>query len=175
MSIFDIILLIIFVISLYKGYKSGLILQLCGILGVIIGVWISYNFSEKIFAHFNITDGLPRIIGYVVIVVIALLLLILIGKLLSKVLDFSGLGIINRVLGSICSLIKVIFICAIFIMAFNAINRSTNWVGEKTLDKSQLYKPLLDLSDKVFPYLGDLNKYVSGELNELESKVKEII
>ncbi|MFI3268658.1 MAG: CvpA family protein [Rikenellaceae bacterium] len=152
MSVFDIIFIIIFAIAIWLGFKKGLIVELCGIIGVILGIYISYNFSDYIFAKLNITDEITQLISYVLIVVAVLVLVYILAKAVSKLLNLTGLGLVNKVLGAIASLGKYVIITSMFLTVFNSLNNNLNWVGRSKIDESICYAPLLQVSETIFPF-----------------------
>lgn len=174
MGFIDILFIIIFVYAIWAGYRSGLVVELCGILGVILGVWAAYKFSDRIFDYFNVESGVARIVGYVMIVVAVLLLVAMLAKLVSKVLDFSGLGIVNRLLGSAASLVKVVIVVSMFVMVFDTLNRSTRWVGNQKIDESTFYKPILGFSGTVFPFLGNFRGIINDGMQTLKDEFENI-
>ena len=50
------------------------------------------------------------------------------ASLLTKVLDFAFLGVLNRVLGGVFGVIEAVLILSIFIMIFNTFNEKSHLV-----------------------------------------------
>lgn len=173
MNTFDIIFIVILSIALWQGYTKGLIIELCGIIGVILGIFIAYNFSDFIFSELNITSPVSKIGGYILIVIAILILIGLIARAISKLLDFSGLGVINKLLGAITSAIKYTIITSMFLMVFNSINNKYNWVEDSTINDSKAYTPILTVSNTVFPYLTNFTSFISTTVNLLQQNIEK--
>ena len=73
-----------------------------------------------------------------------------------KVNKFTMLGWINRLLGIVFSMLKVAVLLSILAYFVNSANDMLGFISEEDLADSNFFKPLLDLSDKVFPALKSL-------------------
>ena len=153
MTTLDIILIIPLIYAVYKGFKDGVILQLCGIVGIILGVWLAFRFSERVGLWLGIDELVAWYVAFVLIVVAVVILLGIVGWVIGKAFDLVGLGLLNRVGGVVLSVIKTTLILSVLLVAFNAINRHTEWVKRDQFARSALYEPISQVSDYVFPYL----------------------
>lgn len=175
MNGFDIFFLIIFAYAVWQGYKKGLIVELCGIIGVILGIYVSYTFSDFIFAKFNINDETTQLISYVLIVIAVLVLVYILAKAVSKLLNLTGLGIINNFLGAVASFVKYVIVTSMFLSVFNSLNNDFHWIGRSSIDKSVCYEPLLKTSDTIFPFLSKYTSFFDETFSKIRKGVDESI
>lgn len=154
MNILDIILAIVLVFGAVQGFRKGIIAQLCGVVGVLIGAWLAFKFGAKLGDWIGVE--LNDIVASVIVFLVAILVAGLFGRIAAAVLKATGLGIINRLGGMLLSVVEYALILALLLGVFEQINNTTKWVDSKVLEESALVGPVKDVSDYVFPYLLEL-------------------
>ena len=90
---------------------------------------------------------------FIIIVVLVILLGWLLARFIEKILKINTLGWLNRLLGAILGAAKIILLLSVIVYAFNRINTNWNLVSNATLKESSIWVWLVDLYEKVFPYL----------------------
>ena len=91
-----------------------------------------------------------------VILIVISLGVVLLGKLLTKVLEVAMLGWLDKTLGLVFALAVNALIIGLFIILFDTVNLKFGFVKPEVLDGSIVYTSLKDLSYLVFPYLKGL-------------------
>ncbi|MFI3322349.1 MAG: CvpA family protein [Rikenellaceae bacterium] len=174
MNVIDIIFIIIALIALYRGYKNGLVVELCGILGIIIGIYIANRFSTSLATHIDIDQSIAVIIAFIALFCVSLLAVYLIAKVASGLLRFSGLGAINGMLGALASLLKTALIMSVIYTAFLALNQNFGWVSQKNINSSKaspivesVADTFLSNIDFVTDYYKKIEKSVSKEFDKI--------
>ena len=81
------------------------------------------------------------------------LVVLLVAKLLTKVLEMSMLGWLDKVLGLAFALVINALLLGVFIILFDTLNLKFGFVKPEVLDASIVYTTLRDLCYLVFPYL----------------------
>jgi len=92
----------------------------------------------------------------------------LLAKIFTRIVSFANLGWINRLLGAVFGLAKVIFILSISIHFFQKINTNEIFVSEEKTDESVLYNPIVEISEYVFPIVSDWFDRVTEEEQNIE-------
>ncbi|MBR1871725.1 MAG: CvpA family protein [Bacteroidales bacterium] len=161
MNTVDIILLICLVPAVVQGFIKGFISQVAALLGLILGVWASFHFSEAVSAWLlpymgETSPQVVKILAFAVILIVVILLLYLAGKALKGVIKLVLLGWLDKLLGIVFSLAKAVLIIGLLIMAFEAVNSALSLVSQEVLNSSVLYPALKSVTDTVFPYLKQL-------------------
>lgn len=151
--ILDIILAIPLIWALWSGFRNGIVVQLGGIAGLLIGVWLAFRYGERLGAWLNLDPDFNYVIGFILIVVVTVLGVALISRLLRGVFRFAGVAALDRIGGAVLSLFKVGLILGLLIYAFDNLNRSRQWVEPEKLEESVLYTPLTRVADFAFPYI----------------------
>ncbi|HIS34252.1 MAG TPA: CvpA family protein [Candidatus Avirikenella pullistercoris] len=163
----DIFFAIIFLYALYKGFRNGLIVELCGIISIIAGVFIAYHFSDMVAGWLSISGETGYVIAFIIIMIATLLLLGILARIISKIIDFTGFGTLNKLMGAIASLLKIALLAGILTCAFDVLNKQAHWIEQKTLDESKLYAPMEQIAELVFPYLHLVNPANEQNIKEI--------
>ena len=75
------------------------------------------------------------------------------GRLVRKLFRFAGFGIADTLLGIAVSVLKYLLVLSVLFSAFDNLNADYTLVGPETIEKSKSYKPVMRLSESVFPFL----------------------
>lgn len=154
MNVLDIILAILLVVGAVNGFRKGIISQLCGLAGVLLGVWLGFKFGDRLGVWLGVEVG--EIASFVIIFIGAVLLAALAGRISAAILRATGLGILNRLGGMALSLVEYVLICSLLLGLFQKVNNATGWVEPKVVEESVLVEPVMKVSEFVFPYLVEL-------------------
>ena len=161
MNWIDIILIIPLLWAARVGYRDGVIAQLGGIAGVLLGVWLAFRFSTQVGVWLNLPEGIRREAAFLIIIIAVVVIVGLFGKLLGRLFDSVGLAIVNKFGGVLLALVKMSLMLSVLIMGFELVNNSTKWVERKTIESAILYEPIQKVSSAVFPYLIKLKNDVN--------------
>lgn len=150
MATFDIVVLVVAVISFIYGMKRGIIIELSGVVGIILAIWAGTHFSYIVYdfmvAHFDVPSTAAPLIAFGLTVVIALMLFSYIARLLNKMINATILSIVNRLLGGIFSTLKILFLisCGIYVYEQYCGIQSDRWEAAK--QSSISYTPIKSLA-----------------------------
>jgi len=101
--VIDIITLLLVVLALYKGWSKGLIMSLFVLLSYAVALTCAFYFSSKVAGYFKASAGSESkwysILAFIVVMIGAIILVRIIGKLIEKTAELMLLGMINRILG----------------------------------------------------------------------------
>ncbi|SEK72484.1 membrane protein required for colicin V production [Aquimarina amphilecti] len=168
MNYIDIILGILLLWGLIKGFSKGLFVSLASLVALVAGIYISVHFSHLVGGYLeqyvNWGDGALKLTAFAITFIGVVILISLAGKLLTKIADFASLGILNKLLGAVFGVLKFAFIASVIIIFVDAANRSLHLIKQETLDTSILYTPVKKLAPMVLPnILKDTNEKETEE------------
>ncbi len=127
MNILDIILIVIILISMIRGFQLGLIRQLFSLLGFVVAIYMAYHFSQELapYLHdyipvpkfdipslykfsqtFNIEDMFYNAIAFLIIFIVTKLSLNIGSQILHQIASLPGLKTINRFTGALIGFIQ---------------------------------------------------------------------
>lgn len=162
----DIILGGLLIYGCVKGLWKGLVSELAGVVSLMLGIFIAIKFSGLVAQFFsgNINEY-PKhvaIVAFIITFVAVVIGVSLISKVVTKMADFTGLGIVNRILGGLFGGIKMVLMLSVILHFFLKVNKNNLFAEQKTLDNSLFFNPILKVSNLIFPTLeewfGDLKK-----------------
>ena len=98
-SIIDLIMGLVLVVGAINGFRKGVISQLGGVVGVIVGVWLAFRLGASVSTWIGVE--MSPLVAYILVFVAAIAAMWLLTHILSKVLSTIGLGVINRLCGAV--------------------------------------------------------------------------
>lgn len=160
MNTLDIILLVLLIPGAIRGLIKGFLEQVVSIGGIFLGVYVAYKFSNPVCTwlgqHIHMSETVLHLVGFILVLAGLMVLVVLLAKFLTKVLEMASLGWINRALGVFFSLVVSALILSLLAVIFDTLNTRFALVNTAYLEDSLLYTPLKDLGYLVFPYLKSL-------------------
>jgi membrane protein required for colicin V production len=160
MSILDIILLVCFIPAVIRGISKGFVEQLIALLSIIIGAWVAYHFgstlSEWAAGYLQVNEKVLNVICFTLIIIVAVVILFLIGRLITGVIKIVMLGWLNRLLGLVFALLKAALVLGLVVTLIDSLNSLIGLISQEALDESFMYQGLKNFADAVFPYLKKL-------------------
>ena len=143
MNYIDIVILLFLLYGAFRGFSKGLIIEVATLAGLILGVFIAIRYSpftEGILKDFlNITS---RYLSYIALAVTFLLVVIvvyLLGKMLTRLVDIISLGLVNKLLGTLLGIAKYFIMVCVLLM-----------ISEETRENSLLFDPFLNFAQQMY-------------------------
>ena len=168
MSFIDIILLAIFIIAGFHGYKKGFVNQLASLIGLLLGIWGAIKFSDYtagfLTEHFHITSEYLSLIAFAVTFIIIVIIVHFIGNIVESIFEMAFLGFANSILGVVFGVLKTAFILSVVLVIMEKTDTKINVLPNDIEQKSLFYRPIAHLAPSIFP---DLN------FDEIKTKLKE--
>lgn len=159
-NIIDIIILCCCVPAIIHGLSKGFVSQAFSLVALILGVWLSFKFSNPVgdwlVSFVDMPGSILHIIAFALIMLVVMVITHLAGKVVEKVVKVVMLGWLNKLLGIVFALLKAVLIVGLVIVIFDAINNTLPFVPQKTMDESIFYGPVKNVANTIFPYLKEL-------------------
>lgn len=172
MNIVDILIAALLIFAIWRGWSSGILVQLSGIVGVVAGAWVAYRFSGEIGQWLSVDEGYSTLL-FVVILIVVMIAVIILGKLLTKILSYGGLSVPIKLLGAAASMLKAVIVLSLILRTFESLNDHGKIADTKYLQESVSYKPLNNIANVIFPYIGAFVAKI--ETGEDSAQLKEHI
>mgnify|MGYP002572934487 FL=1 len=164
MNVFDIIVGIPLLYAAYKGFRQGTAVQLAGLAGLFVGVYLTFRYGRDFGSWLHIDPPLDAIVGFILLMLVVLCALSLLGYLVKQIFHIAGLGPIDAIGGVLLSVLKMGLILSILVYAFEAVNQTAHWTDNDAYKNGILYEPIHGCIDLLFPYLDEL-KHSLTEIN----------
>ena len=170
-SIFDLIYLIITILSLIKCSRKGFVLSVLAaskwLLAWVIAIYIFPKIKPYVSDVVNINEYVLDIILGLGIFIIVLFTVLMINKEIGKRITLSGLGKLDTVFGFFFGFIRGYIICVCLFTCINYVYNHKNW--ELNINNSKTFS-LVEIGSnyliKVFP---DKNDY-----KDTKEKIEEL-
>ncbi len=154
MNYFDIIVIIPLIWGFYKGFKTGLIIELATLVALGLGTWGALHFSGFVsdwmkndmhweFRHIYLASFIITFLAIVIAIYFG-------AKLLETVIKIALFGIINRIFGGIFGVAKYFLLLSVILIIINKADAKQKFINEGTKHDSFFYKPLVYVSEKLY-------------------------
>ena len=157
MATLDIILLICFIPGIIRGISKGFLEQALSLAGIVVSVWAAFKFSALVCTwlkpYLSLSETTLNVVAFALILVAVCLVVLIVAKLLTKVLEMSMLGWLDKILGLVFALVVNGLLLGVFVILFDTLNLKFGFVKPEVLDGSVVYTTLRDFCYLVFPYL----------------------
>ena len=172
---FDALVIGLMVLFALKYLASGLIREVFGIGGIIGGIYIAakYKMQAGEWITKNVYDltqngvieaqGTQMLSGFIATLFCFWIVCLIVGEILSKLINLSGLGIINHLGGAIFGVAKIFLILSVITALTQSailLNKQTHKYVENSL---------------VFPYLVKFGSMIIGDLKFSEFSNSDLL
>jgi len=166
--ILDIIVVIILLLAIFKGYQRGLIVGIFSFVALFIGLAAAIKLSAVVAGYIGKSvkvsaQWLP-LIAFAVVFIIVVLLVRLVAKIIERSVRFVMLGWINRLGGVI--LYVALYITVLSVLLFYA--EQIKLLQPATIDKSVTYHYIQPLGPKAIDALGTILPFFKNMFQELQ-------
>lgn len=160
MNVFDVIIAVILLFAFVRGLMNGLFAEVASLVALIAGVFCAIHFSyyAENFLNGSVlkwSHQTNKIVAFVVTFLFVVFAVIFVGKILTKLADITALGLLNKILGGLFSILKSALILSVIFLFFDKFNRTIPFVDKKMLDESILYYPIKSIVPTLFPAILD--------------------
>lgn len=160
MLAFDIVIIGMLVWAFFSGLRNGIAVQLCGIAGLLAGVYLALRFGKGFAGWLGIPENVASVSGFIIILIASILILGITGRLIKGMFRLAGLSAVDKIGGAILAVVKVGVVVSMFIYAFDSLNRNTEWIKPEKTGKSKTYSMMLLVAEHSFPFLDMLRETV---------------
>jgi len=168
MNTLDIVLIVILGLAFIAGFRKGLFVTLASLIGLILGLYGAFYFSHfaKGFLNgwFDWPPTTTQWVAFILTFLTIVLILQLIGKFLTKIADFTALGLLNKLLGGVFSTLQYAFIMSVVFMFLGSAVFENLMIPEKMKEESTLYEPIATLAPTLLPNLLEAYDEIHDEL-----------
>ncbi len=111
----DIVILIILMVMVVQGIIVGFVRSIFDLGGIIVGIFLAIEYAEQL----NMTKPVAFILIFVVTVIVSSIA----GRLISKIIHLTPLGLLDRLMGGGLGFVKGVFICFVFLVVVCLFNK----------------------------------------------------
>jgi membrane protein required for colicin V production len=176
LNIIDIILATPILLSAWKGYSKGLIIEVTTLAALILGLYFALYFSDfaagMLTSSFNINKEYLGIISFVATFIGVVILVLAAGKILEKFVNILMLGFLNKLGGAIFGALKGALFLSILIFIVNYFDSGRTIIKKEAAEKSFLYYPVESFAPMLYSHLN--LKSLNIDIPEKEEILDEV-
>ena len=165
----DIILLVLLILAVIKGYQRGLIVGVFSLIAIIVGLAAAIKLStvvaEYIGKAVKISDTWLPVISFAVVFILVVLLIRLGANMLQKTVEIALLGWVNRLGG-------ILLYIAIYLIVYSVILfyvEQVNLIQPATIQNSVSYTFIQPWGPRVINGFASVIPFFKGMFTELQS------
>jgi membrane protein required for colicin V production len=157
MNWFDLVVVMLILLTLGKGFFSGLVMQIASLAGLVLGAIFAGQLSAIIAPWLISSIGAsPHIVGvlsYIIAFIAILVALFFAGKLLDSFVDAIQMNTLNRLLGALFCCAKWVVIFSILLNLLVELDQNKQIIKEDVREQALSYPIMTDIAQVVIPYL----------------------
>ncbi|MGB5376680.1 CvpA family protein [Muriicola sp.] len=154
MNFIDIVLGLLLLYGLFKGVQNGLLVEIASIIALIAGLYGAIHFSyivgDYLASHWDWNVRTMSLLSFIITFFIIVILVIMAGKLLTKVAELAMLGLLNKIAGGLFGTLKVAIILGALLIFLESVNKNLRLINEESIAESVLYEPIRNIGALVF-------------------------
>jgi membrane protein required for colicin V production len=181
----DIVVISLVVILGFRGFITGFVKELFSLIGIIGGVFVASRFSKDIgiFINDNIfeiaNNSALGAVGFAIGFVLFIVFASVIGMAVSKIVDGIGLGILDKIIGSVVSAGKIFLIFSIIAYGANSVKAIQQNIEDK-VENSMVYPILVDTGSYIVKLdtdklVDDINDTIDDAKDDVQDKIKSSV
>lgn len=153
MVVVDIILAILLLIAIWHGWKKGIVYQIISLIAVFIGIYIAKNFWHFLFhilqSKFHWNESILKYVSMILTAILIILGVIIVGKLLSKLIEVTIFGVVDKILGALLSLVEGVVIISFLIYSINFLFPKNDVLKPRNIEKSFVLPYIEPIAGKI--------------------------
>lgn len=172
MNFLDLFILLPIGFFAYKGFMAGLIKEVLGILGVILGVFAAFAFMKTfsvVTQPFFSNPDTATIVSGLIIFIATIGVVQLIGYFIRKFLQLIQLNFINRIAGLCFGALKSAIVISGFLWLFAGFNMP----AEETRNESLTYPFILGIAPATFNMVATFYPGIESFIDTIEKAIDE--
>jgi membrane protein required for colicin V production len=169
MNFIDILLIVPLAYAAWKGFKKGLIIEVFTLLALLVGIYAGIHFSdwtsEMIADFFDITPNYLPVIAFTLTFLAIGAMVYFAGKMLEQMVRVVNLSPINKILGVLFGMLKMLYTISIFLILIETYDQRGNFFPEELKENSLLYYPIKATASATIPAIQESAIWMKEAMN----------
>jgi len=157
----DLIIIVFLAWGMIRGFKRGLIIELCTLMALVLGVFGAYYFGSEmadyLIREFNTDRRVSLVLAFAILFVGIVIAVYFFGETLEQVVKLVALGLINKLAGLIFGAAKFAILLSGIVFLMEGFPFTQDLVSRKWKNESYLYEPIEEISYLIYPKLTENN------------------
>jgi membrane protein required for colicin V production len=165
----DIILIIPLGYSAWRGFRKGLIIEVFTLLALLVGIYAGINFSDwtsdRISEYFEIEPNYLPVVAFTVTFLVIGAMVFFAGKMLEQMVKVVNLSPINKILGVLFGMLKMIYTLSILLIILETYDERGDFIPEDLKDNSLLYRPIKVTATATIPAIEESTIWLKNNMH----------
>jgi membrane protein required for colicin V production len=138
MSLLDIVILVLVVLSMVAGYRSGMVRCIFSLLGLVAGIVFASRNYEQFAAQWSPqmhSRALADAMWFCILAIAIMVLAALLGWLIRGAVKFAGLGWLDQFLGLLFGFLRGAVLVTLCLLTLAAFYPGSEWMSSSRLAK----------------------------------------
>lgn len=174
MLVVDIIIGVFILLAIWSGWKKGFVYQIVSFIAVLIGIYAASRFWHFTFDFIQSKlDWDTNILKYVSVILTAVLVVlavVLIGKLLSKLIEVTVFGVFDKLLGALFSLLEVVVVLSFLVFGINYFFPKNDFFSKEKIDQSYTLPYIEPIAVKISEWIDCSKTIIDENQEEIDDK-----
>ena len=150
----DVLILVPVAYGAFRGFHQGLLMEVSTLFALILGVVVALRFAgdvEGVLRDFVVlSEPYSYYAAFAVTFLLVIVVINLLGKFLTRLVDAVSLGLFNKVFGILLGMLKGVLVVCVVLFVVNALDRKYDFIPAKTKSESLLYSPFVNFANGVY-------------------------
>lgn len=151
LKVFDILIVLTMAWFGFKGVKKGIICEVFDIIALLAGGWGAIYLNKYTLSLLGIESEMSHLISLVITFLACVVIVFIVGKLFKTSLSFIFPEAIDKLLGLVFGIFKVLFFTGIILYYTASIDKNEIFLSPDTKENMLLFKPSYKTAEFLLP------------------------
>ena len=176
MSFIDILIIVPLGYAAWQGFKKGFVIELFTLLALLVGIYAGIHFSDLtakfIRESFGVEGKYLPVVAFTLTFLAVGAMVYFAGKMLERMIKVVNLNPVNKILGIVFGLIKMVYTISIGIILLETYDERGDFIPEDIKTESLLYQPVKKVASATIPAIEESTIWLKNNMNS-ELSVEE--
>ena len=158
MSYLDIFLGGLLIYGFVRGFWNGFFIELASFVSLLVGIYVAMK--SIVASHVTWNPKTIQMVAFIITFILVVIGISLLAKFLTKMAYLASLGIVNKVMGSVFGLFKMILILSVLLSFFQKINFDYAFANKSTIENSYFFNPIKKTAEIIYPSIEECYKEI---------------
>jgi membrane protein required for colicin V production len=164
----DIILIVPLGYAAWRGFKKGLIIEVFTLLALLVGIYAGIHFSDwtsaRIEEYFELEPNYLPVVAFTITFLAIGAMVFFAGKMLEQMIKVVNLSPVNKILGVLFGILKMIYTLSIILILFETYDERGDFIPNELKENSMLYHPIKITASATIPAIEESSIWIKNNM-----------
>lgn len=176
MNFIDVLIVVPLGYAAWQGFKKGFIIELFTLLALLVGIYAGIHFSDwtakLIRDNFDVEGKYLPVVAFSLTFLAVGAMVFFAGKMLERMVKVVNLSPVNKILGIVFGLIKMLYTLSIGIILLETYDERGEFIPDDLKTESLLYEPVKVIASATIPAIEESTIWLKNNMNS-EAEIEE--